>query len=261
MTKTSNLETIVEQSGQITRGLFGLLIVFIIAGIGFFELNANQVFVKLQFTIVFLLVATGGVATYWVLRLARIATGTFSRLIAWLGIGFIAGGKCFDIIATLLKTPDLASESNLIARLFLDNGFPVGFVYALGFLSQLLLTIISCGLWMAFIKHYRIYFELVWKLKPRSLIEFLVACAGGSTRFARVTNQTYSSSYRVLWPGALWFIAPVSNWANGLAWLGIISPAVDANIAGMERTLAIPLFALWLVINYLSQRFLTEAVT
>ncbi len=52
------------------------------------------------------------------------------------GVVFIVAGALLDITVTIVHTPDLRLEGNPVARLLLDSGHSVGFVYGYGALAQ-----------------------------------------------------------------------------------------------------------------------------
>src|SRR5262249_30249816 len=63
------------------------------------------------------------------------------------GLALVAGGTGFDLVATVVHSPDLAQESNPVARALLDSGHSIPFLYAYGLLMQGGLALLFCLVW------------------------------------------------------------------------------------------------------------------
>src|SRR5262245_18976912 len=111
------------------------------------------------------------------------------------GVAFIAGGVGFDVLATALHSPDLAQESNPVARTLLDSGHSVLFVCVYGVVMQGGGALFLCLLWAAFLRHRR---------------------------------APWSFPLAVVWLGVPWaFGEGLFRWYLGLAWFRVV-PALDS---------------------------------
>lgn len=88
-----------------------------------------------------------GNALAW--RIVRAAPGPVPAWMIALATLHFLGGAAFDMIATIVHTPDLAWEANPIAVALLDHGVPLGIIYGYAVVAQVALQALSilgvCG--------------------------------------------------------------------------------------------------------------------
>jgi hypothetical protein len=158
--------------------------------------------------------------------LARAGTAGAPAAATLLGIAFILGGPTFDIVATVIHTPDLKLEANPIARTLLDSGHTLPFVYAYGFVAQGLLVLVQCALWVGLLRHRRILVESLRGFP--SLLLFLKAATGGAELTWRqwlfpLRAADLPRAYHLLWLLAVLLLAGVVyRWYLGLEWFGLV---------------------------------------
>lgn len=249
-----NPSEIINASRRYTRGILFSVILYVPLILCFSAFNTLEVLPSVQLGISFIFIPLELLAAILSIKLARYGSTDYSKLLCWVGILIIAGGIWFDVIATILNTPDLSLEGNPIARLFLDSGFPIGFVYIFSFIAQSLLTVISCALWIALVRHYSVYMQVVWEFRPRSVFEFLSASLGGNTRFGRTTGLDVSKSYRIFWWAALWLATSFSRWALGFSWVKVLPNSLAMGVVYLEKLVVVLIFFVHLAAVYFSQR-------
>jgi hypothetical protein len=157
--------------------------------------------------------------------LARRGQSAFSKPAMWVGIFIIVGGICFDVLATVWNTPDMGLEGNSFIIFMRQNGLPLWSMYLVGFYAQATLAFISVLLWVAFVRHWRMYLNVLLVLHPQSFLEYLKAAFGGNTWYAKTNHLKVSRSYRFLWLPILLRIAPFDRWEMGLEWIGVLQPS------------------------------------
>src|SRR5687768_8677104 len=69
-------------------------------------------------------------------QLVRKGSARIPAVPAFLGLVWILGGGLLDMIATVVNTPTLELEANVIARALLDSGHSLSFVYPYAIVSQ-----------------------------------------------------------------------------------------------------------------------------
>ncbi len=175
-------------------------------------------------------------------------------------VAFILGGIAFDITATIIHSPDLAEESNPVARPLLDSGHSLTFVYAYGVLMQLLVALSMCILWIAFMRHRWIVADTSYQHGQQSFLHFFKAATGGSRLSWRqwllpLSYADLPSCYYVVWALApLVLGAAAYRWFLGLAWFGIV-PHVSRLIVGMPLiVLSFLGYVGWLYVVYKQHR-------
>jgi len=144
------------------------------------------------------------------------------------GAAFIAAGAGFDIVATLLHSPDLRNETNPFARLLLDSGHSVPFVLAYGAVCQSLLVIGSILLWRGLLAHRATLIESIRDSSGR-FPGFMKAILGG----AKLTWKQWILPWRSYrgdrsekyfyypWPIAAMLVGSAAyRWYLGLEWFG-----------------------------------------
>lgn len=170
----------------------------------------------------------------------------------------------FDVFTTIIVNPDLNREANPFIMMAQEFSAPLWTMYLLGFLAQLGLTIISCALWVSFLRHYKIYLRTIWDAKPRNLFEFVWVGFGGNLKLRKDETQikTFPRSYRFVWVLFICMISPFPRWVYGLEWLGVpirvkLLPYIGNGIFLLEyfiATLVGIFFIIWLSFHYLNYR-------
>jgi len=168
---------------------------------------------------------------------------------------FSVGGVALDAAATILHSPTLAQESNVIARVLLDSGHPIGFVYRYGILSQAFYLILVCGLWAAFLRHRRTLIASAMKTNPKSYLEFVKAATGGAhltwrQYFTPLKRSELPKSYHLVLLIAITLTGSMSfNWYLGLSWMGVIPVSHTVAII-LCISLSVTIYAIWLWFQY-----------
>jgi hypothetical protein len=171
------------------------------------------------------------------------------------GAAYVIGGATFDIVTTVIRTPSLQLEANPVARVLLDNGFAVSFVYLFGGIGQALIAILNCLLWAAFLRHVPEVVKSAKAKDPSSTAVFIKA-AGGADHlswrqwFFPLSIRELPRAYHSLWLCVVvWMGALIGRWYLGLAWLGIIHlNLIVVALVGMLVSLTI--YFLWLARQY-----------
>lgn len=178
------------------------------------------------------------------------------RQLAWGGAFVIAAGIWSDVLATVVNTPDMAREGNPIIIFLRESGFSLWLQYLTGFTAQFLLTVISCALWVAFIRHVPLYKALLLAMHPQSLIEFMWAALGGRTYFSKIEKIKISRSYRLMWWLVLPLIMPFGRFSAALEWMKVIPHAsfLIPLIVLLQSGFSLVLLFGWLFYTYLENR-------
>ena len=150
------------------------------------------------------------------------------------GLVFIAGGTAFDITATLIHSPDLVYEANIVARLLLDTDHSVAFVYIYGGLMQAIVLCILVVLWAAFLKHRQEYLQASFENGQHSFMHFMKAATGGGRLSWRqwlipLTIRELPSSYHlsIFLAPILLFASGINRWYLGLKWFELAPDSSD----------------------------------
>ena len=171
------------------------------------------------------------------------------------GLIFSIGGVAFDAGATIVRTPTLAREANVIARVLLDTGHSVGFVYLYGGASQILYLILVCGMWATFLRHRRTLIASAMSTNPKSRLAFLKAATGGAHLSWRQyflplkLSELPKSYHMVMFVAVTLTGCMMFNWYLGLSWLGAIGASHPAAII-ICILLSVVLYASWLCFQY-----------
>jgi len=186
------------------------------------------------------------------IKLYALGSGRLPKL--WLVIGYVIfiGGALFDLTMTVRSNASLSDEANPIARVFLDNGFSLSFVYCFAAVGQTLYTIACCVMWAAFLRHFSLLTASIRQSHPRSFLEYSKAAFGCGQLTWRQTLLPYKISelpraYHLWW----YFVFTLAGmgilrWYFGLGWLGF-QPLTELQIA---TTTAGGLLILYLVLHY-----------
>lgn len=196
--------------------------------------------------------------------LARTGSASFSRNAAIIGMIILTTSIWFDVLATILASPNLDREGNPFIMMAQESHVPIWGIYLLGFLAQLGITIISCALWLGFLRHHKIYLKVLWAMNPQNLFQFIWVAFGGNLKSTKShpKRETFSRSYRAIWVIVLCLIQPFSRWVFGLEWLGFPIRGWLVPYIGMvavflgEIIMALVAFIVlgWLTYQYYSQK-------
>jgi len=132
----------------------------------------------------------------------------------------VVGGTTFDIVNTIIQTPDLSFEGNPVARLFLDNHFSVSFIYTLGAFGQSLVVLFTLLLWAVFLKTYPFLLSEMQNNPPKSLICTILGGAQASyidLLIGRIEPIYTVTAVVPLLVGSFFY-----RWYLGLEWLGLV---------------------------------------
>lgn len=177
-----------------------------------------------------------------ILALRILSCGTqpvpYGLLIA--GCSFVVGGAAFDIFATVVHSPDLALETNPIARLLLDSGHSTRFVYVYAGFCQFAFALLICLLWAGLLRHRK---SIVHSVRDcTGPMQIFKALTGG----ARLTWRQWLCPLRLadlpdfstyVWVlTVMWVAGAAYRWYLGLEWFGF-SP-VDRLYVGVITPLA-----------------------
>jgi len=221
----SESKKIISESRILIKRLLGLGIIFIflyvLVILFFIYIPLDKTMLWLTpFMIAILIIEI--ISVYLSILLAQTGEKNFSRPMATTGMLVIILGIWLDVISTIVVNPDLAREGNPFILFAQELHAPLWSVYLLGFFAQLGITIISCSLWLSFIRHHRVYLQLVRAMSPRGLLQFIWVALGGNlkTTINHPKQNLFSRLYRVFWIFILYLIEPFSRIIFGLAWLG-----------------------------------------
>lgn len=260
------------QARRIMRLLFGLGISFfmlelVVGSVIEIGINAGVPFIRVPDWIgpVLLIVLGFEVAVLFLsLRLARTGSAQFPRAWAYIGMAVYITGIWLDVLSTVVGTPDLAHEGNLYIVFGLRFHMPVLALYALAFFAQLGLTVLSCALWLSFLRHHRTLLNIIWSMGPKGLIQFLWVSLGGNLASTKSlpNPELYDRSYRLVWPVVLCLTEPISRFYLGLQWVGIDLNFTLVPFKGPVASLFIDypielvgcLYVGWLVYCFFTQR-------
>ncbi|MCC7118509.1 MAG: hypothetical protein IT310_08300 [Anaerolineales bacterium] len=246
----------IRKSQPLTRIIVGGILAYFVsmplAQKGFSENHAGLVLGWLGFAIC-LEIALGVSAVL----LAQRGEEKYSKILVWGGMGIIAFGIWSDVLATVYYTPDMKIEGNAIIIFLRENGFPLELQYFTGALAQLLLTVIACALWAAFVRHLPLYRSAILAMRPQSLIEFIKAALGGGTYFAKTQKLKNSRSYRFVWWLTLPNVLPFARIVLALDWMGLLpvpSYWLAPLVVWAQALLALSFLFSWLLYVYFENR-------
>ena len=198
------------------------------------------------------------------IQLARMGGRIYSRPAAIIGCGFIIGGVWFDVLATIMHSPDLCGEGNPFIRLSQQLHAPLLDMYLLGFFAQLGITVISCAFWIAALRHADTYLHLLWKMGPRSLIQFFWTAIGGNLKPNKLQSEgkPFPRSYRAVWFIVILLIDPTPRYIVGVEWFGFSIPRILEGFVGYALaelliqavSIGLGIYALWLLYSYFRGR-------
>lgn len=165
------------------------------------------------------------------------------RTLLLAGVLAAAGGVTFDGLATVAHCPDLSQEANPVARLLLDTGHDLRFVYFYCTLTQVQIAGVMCAVWAAFLAHRADYLGSAYAAGRQSFLRFLGAALGG---------RDLPRAYCLLWLAVPLFIlgGALQRWYLGMEWFdGAPRYSHERLLAGLAAgSLAGTL--LWLSVEY-----------
>jgi hypothetical protein len=183
------------------------------------------------------------------IRLARKGASPIPSALGTIGVLFIVGGGTFDMVATVIQTPRLQGESNLVGRALLDSGHSLPFVYGYAILSETLFLTVVCTLWLSLLRHRDI---LVASLQGHSsFMRFLKAATGGDRLTWRewiipLRIAELPRAYHVFWVLVIVLVAgQVDRWYLGLEWFGLV-PTVRWFVIGAAVFVGLAGYFIWL---------------
>lgn len=168
------------------------------------------------------------ITLYLSIRLALQGAAAAPKGLVVTGILCIVGGGLFDMLATVIHTPDLRHEMNPIARALLDSGYRVSFVYRYGVAAQALWLGSVCTVWIGLLRHRD---DLRTSVDTTSVMRFLKSATGGSDLTWRqwivpLTLSELPRAYHLFWVAVVVILSgAVDRWYLGLEWFGLVSSA------------------------------------
>lgn len=272
MTLDYEIEKVVNESRGFTTWLLGLSILFLIldtiitVSIIYGSLNSTPLIETVNWllpSMIVILIIEIPFIIFSIL-LARTGSSSFSRSFAITGMGILTVSIWFDVLSTISATPDLAQEGNAFIRMAQELHFPLWSMYLLGFLAQLGFTLISCALWLSFLRHYKVYLQVIWAMDPRNLFQFIWAAIGGNLKSttSHPKRELFSRSYRASWVILLCLIEPFPRYIFGLEWLGFpigewLFPYIGIGVSFLVEIIVLlvaVVFLSWLIYCYYSQK-------
>ena len=161
-------------------------------------------------------------ALFLAIGLARKGSSSAPLALMILGTFYIMGGAILDMVATVLQTPTLDQEANIIARGLLDSGHAVSLVFAYGIITQSLLVALICILWLSLLRHREALITSIGN--PGSFMTFLKAATGGAHLTWRqwilpLQISELPQAYLVFWVVVVVAVAAMSDrWYLGIEW-------------------------------------------
>ncbi len=214
----------------------------------------TRYFMRIPFLFTFGLIAFLAYAIYLVIQIYRAGSGKVSPLLFGVGAIFIMFGVTFDVIITVIKSPSLEMEANLVARLLLESGCSIEFVYVYGFTAQVMLIVLLCLMWATFLRHCHTIIELAWQLDPKTPNEFGTAIIYGKDITQRLWGhrlsyyRNYKWYHRIQLVFGISIVAPFLRIYAGLTWLNVrFSPIIPIAVIVLLWT---TLYYIWVKTEY-----------
>jgi hypothetical protein len=125
-----------------------------------------------------------------------------SSKVLMLGGAFPGVSAWFDMLATIVHTPDLRLEQNPIARALLDSGHNCSFVVSYAVVCESLLMLAIGLLWGALFSHHSVVVAAA--ARARTVMQFLRVITGTSMLSRRrwsfpLTHRHLPDAYFVVW--------------------------------------------------------------
>lgn len=137
-----------------------------------------------------------------------------------IGALLIVGGALFDVINTVIQSPDLALEANIFIRFLFESNFSLMQIYWIGTLEQLLLLGIALTMWCAFLKAYPI---ILRSIPPSNIFLTAIRVSGGpraNILDVLIGKGDYFFSTSSLTPAIVGVF--LYRWYLGLEWLDLV---------------------------------------
>jgi hypothetical protein len=175
------------------------------------------------------------------------------------GMVVIFGGAVFDMLATVIHSPNLSLEGNLYARMLIDTGHSLNFIYGYAIVAQFLFQLLFATLWTAFLRHRQTLIDLAWEANPKSKGEFIKAAFGMEQYTWRQMMFSFKTSVELYKRSmlqllmSLAFIVAVAmpfRWWLGAEWFGIVPNIPDFMITFPLVLLGMFLYFKWLEREY-----------
>jgi hypothetical protein len=245
-------EVIEQAEPHFKRFIYGALIAIAFLGVIFL----TQLFPSLRIPFVFIIpfILIGGIIQMIVLY--RQGQSNLPPFFFTVGVISILGGALFDMIITVIKSPTLELEGNLIARSLLDSGYSIGFVYGYGILAQALLIILGCAMWASLLRHRETIVASA-NYENVSYLDFFKASHGGENLSWRqfIFPIKISESPKKYYMGwffvVVWVGAIQARWYLGLEWLNVVN-GNRTYVALLLIMLFVIGYEVWLFIRYRS---------
>jgi hypothetical protein len=163
------------------------------------------------------------------IRVSRAGAASTPWVPLLFGLAFIVGGAAFDITATVAHTPDLSQEQNPIARVLLDGGHSLSFVYWYGLICQPLYLAFVAFLWVGLLRHRHSILDSV--RGSHTFLQLVKAATGGLRLTWRqwclpLRLSELPNAYHLLWVLAVILIAgSMDRWYLGVEWYGFLAGA------------------------------------
>lgn len=239
-----------ERSIRLIKWLFLLIGVGVI---GLVSTHFLQVAEAPRLIVVYLMPVLLLVALVFSVKLCKQAPASTSRFLLVIGLFSILGGAAFDMIATVLHSPTLASEGNVVAVGLFKTGHSIQFVYVYGLICQAQIAATGGFLWVAFVKHRPILLTLMFSSQPESFWEFIKSCSGGQyltwRQFLLPVSLKELFSYKpypLFWFGVvLLACGSLHRWYLGLEWFELV-PWMGGKSVIPVMLLAVVIYVIWL---------------
>lgn len=177
--------------------------------------------------IIYILPVIPAVLLTFALRLLRCGIEPIHYGIAIAGAVFIVGGAAFDMVATVIHSPDLRMEGNVVARMLIRSGHKIATVYVYAIVAQSLMIALDIILWFSLIRHRRLLIESLDR--PENFAQFIKAATGGAYLTWRQWSAPLNLSelgriYPPFWLLVILVVAASSDrWYLGLKWFNVVS--------------------------------------
>lgn len=154
------------------------------------------------------------------IKVLQNSNGHINNRLLWGGCFIILGGVFFDVINTIIGSPDLSLESNPIVLYMSRNRLSLNSIYLLGFLGQVTLITMATLLWAVFLKNFNF---LVEHLKGSSGRILFYEIIGGkeTTLFKLIIGKTNPFNV-IMFCIPLFISIFIYRWYLGLEWLGLV---------------------------------------
>lgn len=232
-----------------SREAGGFLLLSLAAGAFIATLFYAESFPALRIPFVYATPVLLSAALLLVYRLTLLGTAAVPPLPFILGVVFFAGGAAFDILATLLHSPDLKREGNPFARTLLDSSHPLMVVFVYGFVCQVLYVSVQCISWLAFLRHRSTILASLRGFQSRLL--FIKAATGGANLtwrqwFIPLRWSELPQMYYAFWLLAmLMLVGSVDRWYLGFSWFELV-PRIRWQVMTLTVIGGIACYLTWL---------------